>query len=67
MSQTKQTYTQALKRLEAIAETLEKGELPLEDAMKLYEESVKLADFCYKQLNEYKAKIEILSKGDADD
>ena len=67
MSQTKQTYAQAVKRLEEIADILEKGETPLEESMKLYEESVKLSDFCYKQLDEYKAKIEILSKDETND
>ena len=65
MSQTKPTYAEAMKRLEEIADLLENSDVPLDKAMKLYEESVKLSQMCYKQLDEYKAKIEILTKGDA--
>ncbi len=53
----KMTYEQATKRLEEIVEKLESGEMPLEESLKLYEEGVKLADFCTKKLNEAKQKI----------
>lgn len=53
----KMTYEQATKRLEEIVSTLEEGSMPLEDSMKLYEEGVKLSEFCSKKLNEAKQKI----------
>lgn len=47
-------------RLQEIIKLLEKNELPLEEATKLYEEGVSLAKKCFKQLNESKGKVTIL-------
>ncbi|MBR6570951.1 MAG: exodeoxyribonuclease VII small subunit [Clostridia bacterium] len=37
------SFEEGLERLEAIAEQMERGELPLDELMKLYEEGVKLS------------------------
>ena len=50
-----------LKRLQEITEALEKGELPLEESLKLYEEGVGLTNICRKLLNEAELKITELS------
>jgi len=55
-------FEDSLKKLEKIVEKLEKGDLPLEDSLKLYEEGVILARACQKKITEMEAKIEILSK-----
>lgn len=47
-------------RLQEIIKLLEKNEMPLEEATKLYEEGVSLAKKCFKQLNESKGKVTIL-------
>jgi len=52
-----------LKRLQEITEALEKGELPLEESLKLYEEGVGLTNACRKLLNEAELKITELSVG----
>jgi exodeoxyribonuclease VII small subunit len=57
-------FEQALKRLEKIVEELEKGELALEDALKYYEEGIKLSSFCTKKLEETERKVEILTKNE---
>ncbi len=63
MSETKEmAFDAALKKLEALVEDLESGELSLEDALKKYEEGVKLADFCTKRLSEAEKKVELLMK-----
>lgn len=55
-------FEAALERLEDIVSKLEEGSLSLDEALKSYEEGVKLARVCTKQLNEAEKKIEILTK-----
>jgi len=57
-----QDFEGALKRLEGIVEELESGELSLSDAIKRYEEGMKLSQFCMKKLHDIQKKIEILVK-----
>lgn len=56
------TFETALERLEAIVEKLEKGDLSLEQSLKLFEEGVKLARACNRRLDEAERKVEILLK-----
>ena len=56
----KMTFETALKQLEVNAEKMASPELPLEESVKLYSESVKLIDFCQKSLEEAKIRIETL-------
>ena len=51
------TYEQATKRLEEIVAKLEQGSTSLEDSMQLYEEGVKLSEFCMNKLETAKQKI----------
>ena len=53
----KTTFEENLKKLGEIAEVLEKGEIPLEKAVGLYSESVKIASLCRKQLDDARIKI----------
>ncbi len=53
----KMTYEQAEKRLGEIVLKLEEGAVPLEESMKLYEEGIKLSEFCMEKLNNAKQKI----------
>ncbi len=53
-------FEQALARLEEIVENLEEGELPLEEALKKFEEGIGLSRFCAKKLDEAQEKVEIL-------
>ena len=55
-------FEAALKKLEAIVENLENGELSLEDALKQYEEGVRMADACSKRLTEAEKRVEVLMK-----
>ena len=57
-------FEQALKKLEQIVEHLESGDLGLEEALKQYEEGVRLADFCSKRLTEAEKRVEVLMKTD---
>ncbi len=55
-------FEEALARLEAIVAELERGELPLEDSMRIFEEGIKLSKVCLKMLEEAEHKVEILVK-----
>lgn len=58
-------FEAAIARLEDIVETLEGGELPLEQSLKLFEEGVKLARICSARLDEAERKVEVLLKDNA--
>lgn len=58
----KMTYEQAMERLEEIVAKLDDGSLPLDESIKLFEESTKLASFCNKSLEKAKLKITELSE-----
>jgi exodeoxyribonuclease VII small subunit len=58
----KGSFESALSRLEQIVGSLEKGDLSLEDSLKLYEEGISRARFCQDRLEEAEAKIEVLSQ-----
>ncbi|RKX99803.1 MAG: exodeoxyribonuclease VII small subunit, partial [Spirochaetes bacterium] len=51
-----------IKRLEEIVEKLEKGDLLLEDSLKLFEEGIKLTRLLNQKLNETEKKVEMLIK-----
>ncbi|MDA2933677.1 exodeoxyribonuclease VII small subunit [Acidobacteria bacterium AH-259-D05] len=55
-------FEKALARLESIVGELETGELALEEALKLFEEGVKISRFCNTKLDEAERKVEILLK-----
>ena len=55
-------FETALKRLEEIVEHLEEGSISLEDALKQYEEGVRMADLCSKRLTEAEKKVAVLMK-----
>ena len=52
----------ALTDLEELVEELESGDLPLEKAMKKFEEGIKLTRGCQTALKEAEQKVEILLK-----
>jgi exodeoxyribonuclease VII small subunit len=56
------SFEQALQQLEQIVQKLEKGELPLEDSLKLYEDGIRLSRLCHAKLEEAEGKIEVLLK-----
>jgi exodeoxyribonuclease VII small subunit len=58
-------FEDAMKRLEAIVDFLEGEEISLDDALKRYEEGIKLARFCSKKLQEAEKKIEVLSRDES--
>ncbi|NLL75179.1 MAG: exodeoxyribonuclease VII small subunit [Erysipelothrix sp.] len=55
-------FDEAMKRLTQIADELEKDDLPLDDAIKLFEEGLELSAQCQKQLKGYEDKVSDLVK-----
>lgn len=56
------TFEDSLKKLETIVEQLEKGDLPLEDSLKLFEQGVGLSAACKQELDAAEGKIQTLVK-----
>ena len=55
-------FEECLQKLETIVDELEKGNLPLEQALKLFEQGVELSNSCRKELEEAEGRVEILLK-----
>ncbi len=55
-------FEECLQRLEEVVGQLERGDIPLEQALKLFEEGVQLSNSCRKELEEAEGKVEILLK-----
>ena len=61
------TYEQAIKKLEDIINKLNEGSIPLDDSITLYEEGIKLSEFCMKKLESAKHKIINLNEAQDND
>ena len=61
----KQSFEDDIKKLQKILEELSGGKLTLGEALKKYEEGVKLAQACTQTLEEAQRKVELLMKKDA--
>ena len=55
-------FEKALERLEKIVEELETGNIPLDEALKKYEEGVRLSRACSEKLAQAEKKIQTLTK-----
>ena len=53
-------FEDALARLETIVTELEKGDLPLNDSLKMFEEGIKLSKTCLRMLDDAERKVEIM-------
>ena len=51
------SFEQALKRLEEIVETLEAGNISLEESIKIYQEGITLSKLCSGMLEEAEGKV----------
>lgn len=59
----KMSFEQSLERLDTIVKGLELGEAPLDEALELFDEGVKLIKDCGKKLDEAEQKVKKLVKG----
>ncbi len=59
----KLSFEKAMEQLELIVKELESEELPLEKAIKKFEEGIKLSKFCNQKLEESEKKVTLLMEG----
>jgi exodeoxyribonuclease VII small subunit len=57
-------FEEAMKRLEEVVHRLEEGEIPLEEAIGLYQEGIRLSRICGQKLDAIEAKISQLLEED---
>ena len=62
MPKRKQTFEESLRELEQIVAKIESGELSLDACLDEYEKGIKLADFCARELDSARKRIEKLKK-----
>lgn len=60
MGKTVQSFETAIRRLEEIVDTLESGDLSLEESIRIFEEGVGLTRTCSKQLEQAEQKVSSL-------
>jgi exodeoxyribonuclease VII small subunit len=58
------SFEAGLKRLEEVLDSLEHGDLALEEAMRAFEEGVQLVRFCHNKLDEVEKRVELVLKDD---
>lgn len=56
------SFEASLEELERIVKELEKGDLPLEQSLTLFESGMRLSAECKRQLEEAESRVEILMK-----
>jgi len=54
------TFEEAMEKLEEIVEQLERGDVPLEKAIELFQEGMALSQLCGGKLEQAEKKIEML-------
>ncbi len=59
-------YEKSMQRIQEIIEKLESSELPLEEAMKLFEEGTKLTAECYETLDKAEQKLRDIAELEID-
>ena len=55
-------FEDAMKKLEGIVERMEKGDMSLNESLKMFEEGVKLTRFCSQELHKAEKRVELLSR-----
>lgn len=64
MGAKKQTFEEALAKLEKLVRELEDGNIPLEKALELFAEGISLSKFCHRALEDAERKISVLTADD---
>lgn len=61
MSQNKPTFEENMQRLEQIVRAMERGDVPLEESLKLFQEGTELVRTCGKILDEAQLVVKKIS------
>ena len=60
----KLTFEKAMKELEELVDSLDKGDVSLDEAIAAYDRGSQLKDYCQKKLYEAKMKVETIQSTD---
>ena len=60
----KLTFEEAMKELEKLVDSLDKGNISLDEAIAAYDRGSQLKDYCQKKLHEAKMKVETINSSD---
>jgi len=60
---TGKSFEERLERLEELGDEIRKNDIPLDDAIKAFEEGIKLARVLQKDLEKIESRIEVLMSG----
>lgn len=60
MAKKEMMFEEAMQRLEEIVDSLENGDFPLEESLKIFEEGVKLVKYCNKKLEAVEGSVKKL-------
>ena len=58
MAQKKTTFEEDMQRLEQIVRAMERGDVPLEESLKLFQEGTALVQSCQKRLDDAKLQVQ---------
>ena len=64
MKKTKYTFESAMKRLEEISDLMDRGDLGLDDTIKLFKEGTELSTMCKSMLDEAELEVKMLVEGE---
>ena len=60
----KLTFEEAMKELEKLVDSLDKGDVSLDEAIAAYDRGSQLKDYCQKKLHEAKMKVDTIQSSD---
>ena len=60
----KLTFEEAMKELEGLVDSLDKGDVSLDEAIAAYDRGSQLKDYCQKKLHEAKMKVDTIQSSD---
>ena len=60
----KLTFEEAMKELEKLVDSLDKGDVSLDEAIAAYDRGSQLKDYCQKKLQEAKMKVDTIQSSD---
>jgi len=63
----KMSFEDAMKELEKLVDSLDRGDVSLDEAITAYDRGSQLKEYCEKKLNEAKMKIETIQSSDKED
>ena len=60
----KLTFEEAIKELERLVDSLDKGDVSLDEAIAAYDRGSQFKDYCQKKLHDAKMKVETIQSSD---